>query len=86
MTNHVVSIVDFAFNPKTINVGLGDTITWSNDGSVDHSAARDDAPAFDTGLISPGGQSAAVVFKVAGSWAYFCRPHMGHMRATIVVT
>lgn len=86
MTTHTVSIVDFQFNPKKLNVAKGDSVIWSNDGSVAHSAARDDEPAFDTGLLQPGSRSAPVQFDMVGSVEYFCRPHMGHMKGTIVVS
>jgi plastocyanin len=86
VATHRISMEDFQFNPKTIDVAVGDSIVWFNAGSVSHSAARDDAPTFDTGLISPGNQSTPVTLMVSGSMAYFCRPHMGHMKGTIIVT
>src|SRR4051794_32825458 len=36
-----VSIVDFAFNPKTISVPAGTTIEWTHDGSFTHTVTAD---------------------------------------------
>ena len=82
-TNHTVVIKDFAFTPANITIKAGDTITWVNEDSAEHSA-WDLNDAFDTGLLSTG-QSAALTFNSAGTFSYRCRPH-GNMRGTITIT
>src|SRR6476469_8935583 len=49
-----VSIKDFAFDPKSISVNVGDTITWTNDGPSPHTVTADDG-SFDAGNIDKGG-------------------------------
>jgi plastocyanin len=85
---HIVSIQDFFFNPADLTISAGDSVVWENQGSVTHTASRDDAPAFDTGKISPGSSSAPSQFNAASGDAlkYFCRPHKAMMKGTITVT
>jgi len=82
-TTHTVVIKDFAFSPANITIKAGDTITWVNEDSAQHSA-WDLNDAFDTGLLSQG-QSASLTFSGAGTFSYRCRPH-GNMRGTITIT
>lgn len=82
-TNHTIVIKDFAFTPANITIKAGDTITWVNQDSAQHSA-WDLNDQFDTGLLSTG-QSASLAFASAGTFSYRCRPH-GNMRGTITIT
>lgn len=82
-TNHTVVIKDFAFTPANLTIKAGDTVTWVNQDSAQHSA-WDLNDAFDTGLLATG-QSASLTFASAGTFSYRCRPH-GNMRGTITIT
>jgi plastocyanin len=77
-----VTIVDFSFNPGTITINVGDTVTWSNDGPTPHSATASDG-SFDTGIF-PAGQSRSHTFNEPGTFSYICTPHP-NMRGTVVV-
>jgi len=68
-----VSIKDFAFDPKTITVNVGDTITWKNDGQAEHTAQADDG-SFDSGDLAAG-KSFSFTFTKAGTFAYYCKYH-----------
>src|SRR5215212_5230559 len=68
-----VSIKDFAFDPKTISVNLGDTITWTNDGPSPHTVSADDG-SFDSGNLDKGA-TFSHTFDKAGTVAYFCKYH-----------
>src|SRR6476619_221351 len=68
-----VSIKDFAFDPKTITVNVGDTITWKNDGQAEHTAQADDG-SFDSGDLAAG-KEFSFTFTKAGTFAYFCKYH-----------
>ncbi len=78
-----VTIKDFEFSPKTINVSSGDTVTWTNNGPTGHSATADDK-SFDTGIMSKG-KSGSHTFKEAGTFDYICTPHP-NMTAKVVVS
>lgn len=79
-----VSIAGFAFAPATLNAQAGDTVVWTNNDSVPHTATSDSgSPSFSTGQIAAG-SSASVTFTAAGTYTYFCEIHPG-MRGTIAV-
>jgi plastocyanin len=45
-----VSVVDFAFEPATLEVPVGTTVTWTNNGSRPHTVTADDG-SFDSGPL-----------------------------------
>jgi plastocyanin len=67
------SMVDFQFVPTAITVAAGDSITWTNNGQVPHTATADNG-SFDTGPVDPG-HSATVTFHTAGSFPFHCQFH-----------
>jgi plastocyanin len=76
-----VDISKFAFHPKTLAVGKGDRVAFSNSSGTAHTAT--DAGAFDTGRIKPG-RSVAVRFGQKGTFRYHCTIHP-FMHGKIVV-
>lgn len=80
---HVVTISGFAFQPQSLTVQLGDTVTWKNADPPSHTATADGGK-WNTGLLANGASSAPVLMDVAGSFPYHCAPHP-NMTGTIVV-
>jgi LPXTG-motif cell wall-anchored protein len=80
--NGSVTIVDFEFQPGSVTIDQGDTVTWTNNGPTSHSATAPDG-SFDTGIF-PAGQSRSHTFDEAGTFSYVCTPHP-NMHGTIVV-
>jgi plastocyanin len=78
-----VSIKDFSFAPRSVTVGVGDSVTFRNTGKEAHTATARDG-SFDTGNLNAG-QSGSVTFRKAGSFTYFCKPH-AFMTGTVTVT
>jgi plastocyanin len=78
-----VTIVDFAFQPASLEVPIGTTVTWTNSGAAPHTVTADDG-AFDSGTLQPGG-TFSVTFDTPGTFAYHCEIHPS-MMATIIVT
>jgi plastocyanin len=76
-----VSMIDLDFEPQTVTIEVGDSVTWTNDGDLPHTATA--AGDFDTGLLNPG-ESDTVTFDEAGSFAYICTVHPD-MTGTVVV-
>ncbi|HLB61187.1 MAG TPA: plastocyanin/azurin family copper-binding protein [Actinomycetota bacterium] len=68
-----VSMVDSAFDPADVTVEAGETITWSNDGALPHTATADDG-SFDTGTLDPG-DSDSVRIDEPGTYPYYCTLH-----------
>jgi plastocyanin len=81
-TKNSVEIKNYSFSPSTLTVKVGDSVTWTNNDSVGHSATADDN-SFDTGVLQQG-QSGSVTFKKVGTYTYHCSVHP-NMKATIVV-
>lgn len=78
-----VDIVEFSFSPDPVEISVGDTITWTNQGTVPHTATAEDRGVLQSGPISPGA-SFSQVFNQAGEFPYFCEFHP-NMHGTIVV-
>jgi plastocyanin len=68
-----VSIVNFAFEPASVEVPVGGTVTWTNNGGAPHTVTADDG-AFDSGELAPGA-SFSQTFDAAGTFAYHCNIH-----------
>jgi hypothetical protein len=77
-----VTIKNFAFAPTTSTVHVGDTITWTNQDQVAHTATASDG-SFDTGSISQG-KSGSHTFTKAGTIPYICSIHPS-MKGTVTV-
>src|SRR5918992_4529620 len=78
-----VSMEGIAFNPSEVSVGVGDTVTWTNNESVAHDVTAD---SFSSG--EPGGMMSGDTFEhtfeEAGTFDYVCTVHPG-MEGTVVV-
>lgn len=78
-----IGIVDFGFDPATLEVAVGTTVTWKNRGATAHTVTADDGT-FDSGSLDPGA-SFSQTFDTPGTFAYHCAIHP-NMTATITVT
>lgn len=78
-----VAIVDFAFQPASVTVAVGSTVTWSNGGAAPHTVTSSSG-AFDSGTLQPGA-SFSHTFDTVGTFSYFCSIHPS-MTGTITVT
>jgi plastocyanin len=76
------TIVDFGFQPSTVTVRAGTTVTWTNTGGAPHTATADDG-SFDSGTLSTG-STFSQPFTKPGTYAYHCRIHSS-MTGTVVV-
>lgn len=82
-STNTVTLQNMAFNPSTLNVQVGATVTWVNKDSVTHNVVSDSG-VFDSGNLA-NGQSYNYTFNQAGSFPYHCSIHPS-MKGTIVVT
>ena len=78
-----VDISGFLFRPDTVFVNAGDTVTWTNRDSAQHSIV------FLTGLGQTEnfglGQSSSLRFIAPGTYKYICGLHGQSMSGTVVV-
>lgn len=76
-----VSIVNFAFKPRTLKVKRGARVAFANTANTTHTATK--GGVFDTRNIAPG-KTKAVQFNKRGTFAYHCKIHP-FMKGKIVV-
>jgi len=69
-----VTISNYTFIPATLTVHPGDTVIWTNQDSIPHTATSIDAKTFDSGAIDPG-DSWKFVFSKTGKFDYRCSIH-----------
>lgn len=76
---HAVAIRGFQYAPAALTVAVGDTVVWTNEDVVPHTATA--AGAWDTGSIGAR-ESRRVVVSAKGTHHYVCAFHPG-MRARV---
>ena len=80
---NTVVMMNIAFNPGTLTVSKGTTVTWQNNDGISHTSTSDTG-VWDTGNIA-GGTSKTATFQNAGTFKYHCAIHGPSMSGTIVV-
>jgi plastocyanin len=85
VTTKDVSIVNFAFNPATVKIGLGSSAKWTNNAATTSHTSSSDG--FNDGLgttgvnlwhsgnMVGGGTTFTFTFQAAGSFPYHCSVH-----------
>ena len=69
-----VEIKDFAFNPATITIKKGTTVTWTNQDSAPHTVTSESGNELDSPTLSKG-QSYSHTFNEVGTFSYYCTIH-----------
>lgn len=82
-----VTIAGFAFDPASIEVSAGATVTWSNTDGAQHTvtAGEPGTPADTFGESVDPGSRAEITFDEAGTFPYFCTIHPS-MTGEVVVS
>lgn len=75
-----VEISGFAFNPDTITITKGSTVTWTNKDSAPHTIS---GSGFESGSLSTG-QAFSHTFDEAGTYDYSCSIHPS-MKGKVIV-
>jgi plastocyanin len=80
-----IDVKDFEFAPKTQQIGVGDTVTWTLvDGGHSVTSRPSQPQKWDSGVLNKG-KTFQETFTHAGRYQYYCKPHESFMRATLVV-
>lgn len=88
-----VSIKDNFFDPQSVTINPGDTVVWTNNGSVQHTSTSGSncshnttGTTWDSGPLSPG-HTFQMTLSAAGTYPYFCSIHCvsSNMKGTITV-
>ena len=73
-----VGMRDFHFSPDSLEVAVGDTVTWVNQSADQHTTTSGEVGApdgkWDSGVLSPG-MEFTHVFDAAGNYHYHCEFH-----------
>ena len=80
-----VSISGFAYSPPTVTVHVGDTVTWIQKDSIQHTVTSDGLPAVLTSTLLSLNQKFSHTFSDTGTFAYHCIPHASFMKGTVIV-
>lgn len=74
--HYIVAIRDFAFQPDSISVPAGATVTWVNceQFGVEPHTTTSDGAVWDSPDINPG-QRFSHTFPAQGSFPFHCTPH-----------
>lgn len=89
-TTHNVSVIDFQFNPSTLNINVGDKVIWTHNGNVNHNV-NGTQTTYPTNPESFGnnvgvGWTYEYTFNTAGTYNYVCDPHAPNMAGSVTVT
>jgi len=83
LPRNTVIIADFSFSPTPLNISVGDTVTWRNNGPSGHTVTSDTGNELNSALLGRGGVYTHI-FNTAGMHDYHCAPHP-FMRGRVVV-
>ena len=78
-----VKIANFTFDPPTLTVKAGTTVTWINVDDIPHLVSEKDGKFRSSALDT--NDKFSQTFSIAGTVEYFCAIHP-HMTGRIVVT
>ena len=78
-----IEIRNFAYNPPTINVPVGGSLTWTNYDAVPHTATADDG-SFNSDPLTNDSEHYTYTFDKSGSFPYVCVFHP-NMKGAVVV-
>ncbi len=81
---HEVQVImtDLSYDPETVTIKVGDTVTWVNQDAPQHDVIADNGE-FKSDLFDRG-QTFSYTFTKAGTYPYHCSIHPG-MAGTVVV-
>jgi len=84
--DHDVSITDdMKFNPEDLTINVEDTVTWTNNDGMGHTATSTEGPtSFDSGNIDAGA-TWSFTFTEAGTYNYKCDYHSSMTGSITVV-
>jgi plastocyanin len=81
-TTEVSMAKSYRFDPKAIEIKVGDTVTWTNNDNFTHTVKVDGQDDHKVGR----GDSVSITFDKPGSYHYVCTLHSKDMDGTVIVT
>jgi plastocyanin len=79
-TTAVSMAKSYRFDPKTIEISAGQTVTWTNNDNFTHTVKVDGMDDHKVGR----GDSVSIRFDKAGTYHYVCTLHSKDMHGTVI--
>ena len=87
-SGNAVTTQNDAFNPKSLTVAMGTTVTWTNNDNIAHTVTSG-VPGTPDGIFNSGnmgkGQTFSYMFNSKGTFKYYCSVHPDIMTGTVTV-
>lgn len=80
-TTEVSMAKSYRFDPKTIEISAGETVTWTNDDNFTHTVQVEGQADHEVGK----GKSVSITFDEPGTYEYVCTLHRRDMDGTVIV-
>ena len=80
-TTEVSMAKSYRFEPRTIEIRAGQTVTWTNDDNFTHTVRVDGQEDHEVGR----GEQVSIAFDKAGTFDYVCTLHRQDMDGTVIV-
>jgi plastocyanin len=80
-STEVTMAKSYRFDPKTIVVDAGSTVTWTNDDNFTHTVQVDGQEDHEVGP----GDSVSITFEEPGTYHYVCTLHGQDMEGEVIV-
>ena len=80
-TTEVKMVKSYRFDPKTIEIEAGQTVTWTNEDNFTHTVQVEGQEDHEVGR----GESVEITFDEPGTYDYVCTLHRQDMDGTVIV-
>ena len=80
-TTEVAMVKSYRFDPRTIEIDAGDTVTWTNEDNFTHTVRVDGQEDHDVEQR----ESVSITFDTPGSYHYVCTLHSKDMDGEVIV-
>jgi plastocyanin len=80
-TTEVKMVKSYRFDPETIEIRAGETVTWANEDNFTHTVEVEGQGDHKVGR----GESVSITFDEPGTYDYVCTLHRHDMSGTVMV-
>lgn len=80
-TTEVAMAKSYRFDPKTIEIEAGQSVTWTNEDNFTHTVQVDDQKHHKVEQ----GESVSIAFDTPGTYHYICTLHSKDMEGEVIV-
>jgi plastocyanin len=80
-TTEVAMVKSYRFDPKTIEIEAGQSVTWTNEDNFTHTVQVDGEEDHKVER----GESVSIAFETSGTYHYVCTLHSKDMEGEVIV-